>query len=177
MIGSLGGHIVGEVIGNKTLAHYNGKNFNNHHVWLWTCNLCGDISGPSTIAHLKRSNRCKRSCNQGEGNPRWQGHQGITGKAFNSYKYNAKKRDIEFNISIEELWQIFVNQDKKCIYTGVNLAHGINASPDRIDSNLGYVPGNVQWVEINVNRMKSNFSHDYFLNMCNKIAKHQGLTE
>jgi len=166
---------VGEVIGNKTLAHYNGRNKNGHHIWLWTCNLCGDISGPSTIAHLKRSTRCRRACNQGKGNPRWQGYQGITGRMYNSYKYNAKTRGIEFNISIEELWQIFIDQNMKCAYTGVNLAHGVNASPDRIDSQKGYIPGNVQWVQIDVNRMKNHFSHDYFLDTCRKIAQNHGL--
>jgi hypothetical protein len=41
---------------------------------------------------------------------------------------------------------------------------------DRIDSNLGYVVGNVQWVLKEINIMKHTMSHDYFINLCSIIS-------
>ena len=44
------------------------------------------------------------------------------------------------------------------------------ASLDRIDSSEGYVPGNVQWVHLVVNDLKSNMPQEEFLNWCRDIA-------
>lgn len=48
-----------------------------------------------------------------------------------------------------------------------------NASLDRIDSSLGYIIGNVQWVYKGVNFMKGEMSHDYFIEMCKMITENQ----
>ena len=50
------------------------------------------------------------------------------------------------------------------------------ASLDRIDSNKGYVEGNVQWVHVDVNYMKLDYDQDYYINICRLIAKRMGDT-
>jgi len=55
-----------------------------------------------------------------------------------------------------------------CVYSKVQLIHptpGSNshlytASVDRIDSSLGYVKGNVQFISIAMNHMKANMSDE-----------------
>jgi len=47
------------------------------------------------------------------------------------------------------------------------------ASVDRIDSNKGYIKGNVQFVHKDINLMKNVLNIEYFIEMCKKIAKHQ----
>ena len=54
-------------------------------------------------------------------------------------------------------------------------SHGSNAtniSIDRIDSNLGYVKGNIQLVCYVVNIMKNNFSMNEFIAFCEKILNY-----
>lgn len=46
------------------------------------------------------------------------------------------------------------------------------ASLDRIDSDKGYIEGNVQWLHKWVNLMKSDFTQDEFLNYCRLIIEH-----
>jgi len=45
------------------------------------------------------------------------------------------------------------------------------ASLDRINNDLGYIEGNVQWVHKDVNRMKWAFTQDRFLELCCLITE------
>jgi len=47
------------------------------------------------------------------------------------------------------------------------------ASVDRIDSSIGYVMGNIQWVHKDINKMKSDFSQELFIAWCGLVASHQ----
>ena len=76
-----------------------------------------------------------------------------------------------------ELWRA---QDWRCAISGMKMTlksqRGLNhdkASLDRIDSALGYVVGNVQWVCVHINRMKSNMTEAAFVHVCHKVAEHQ----
>lgn len=92
----------------------------------------------------------------------------------------AKKRDIEFAITMEYAWQLFEQQNGLCKLTGIQLNFAKNkrehmtmrkttASLDRIDSTKGYIIGNVQWVHKDINRMKQHFSEQYFKELCKKV--------
>jgi archaellum component FlaC len=43
-------------------------------------------------------------------------------------------------------------------------------SLDRIDSKLGYIEGNVQWLHKDVNYMKQEYSQEYYIDICKKVA-------
>lgn len=66
----------------------------------------------------------------------------------------------------------------KCALSGINLILGhekdgktiCTASLDRIDNNMGYVNGNVQWVHKDINFMKQDLTQLEFLNYCRLIA-------
>ena len=46
------------------------------------------------------------------------------------------------------------------------------ASLDRIDSNKGYIKGNVQFISTAINYMKNNMSNEDTIKLCKIIAKH-----
>lgn len=83
-----------------------------------------------------------------------------------------------YNIGVYlSVWELFLKQERKCALSKEEIRFPSNykdktgtASLDRIDSNLGYVEGNVQWVHKDVNKMKSDFSEEYFICWCKKIA-------
>ncbi len=103
---------------------------------------------------------------------------------FHRIKYGAKRRGLDFEITIEFAWNIFLKQDKKCAYTGIDIFlekvsknqnpdyEKITASLDRIDSSKGYYENNVQWVHKKINRFKNNYTHKEFLTMCKEITEH-----
>lgn len=103
----------------------------------------------------------------------WTGHGEICGDYFSNIKRGAKARGLIFDITIEYIWELFLLQDRKCKLSGLDLNLSPNlskeeqsASLDRINSSIGYVCGNVQWVHKNVNFMKNNHPEDYFLKVC-----------
>jgi hypothetical protein len=48
-----------------------------------------------------------------------------------------------------------------------------NWSLDRIDSSLGYIEGNVQWIYKEIQFMKRVLSQEDFIGWCEKIALHR----
>lgn len=108
----------------------------------------------------------------------WRGHGEISSSFFNFLKIRSKRKNIEFNLTIEYIWDIFLKQNKKCKYSLVNLQFAeINndfknktASLDRIDSSKGYIEGNVQWVHKDVNFMKYNLTELDFLRVCKNVT-------
>lgn len=46
----------------------------------------------------------------------------------------------------------------------------VTFSLDRIDSKIGYIEGNVQWVHKMVNMCKQHYTQEEFLEMCVSIA-------
>lgn len=104
----------------------------------------------------------------------WKGCGEISGEHWAGIRHGATSRKLDFNISIQEAWQLFLSQDRKCKLSGVELSFSqkkATASLDRIDSSVGYVNNNIQWLHKDVNFMKQNFKEDHFINLCKLIAE------
>ncbi len=116
----------------------------------------------------------------GTNNPRWTGYEEIQGSYLTAIKSAAKRRKLEFSVSYEYLWNLFIQQDRKCAYSGIEIFFSRNniehingdytASLDRINNSLGYIEGNVQWVHKRVNIMKGNMEEQEFLDFCEAIT-------
>jgi hypothetical protein len=126
---------------------------------------------------MKRSEKCMRGCMSGSTNPRWKGYEEISGIFLGQYQWDAKRKNREWSITPEYLWSLWEKQNGTCALTGWKLAHGETASIDRIDSSGGYTEGNVQWVHRDINRMKSDFSLDHFVNLCKAVASNGNLVQ
>jgi hypothetical protein len=112
------------------------------------------------------------------------GHGLISGEFWCLIKNGAKCRNLEFNITIEQAWELFLNQNSKCALSDLDItfepnavhSKGINnrnlrtASLDRIDSSKGYTIDNIQWVHKDVNLMKNYFNEEYFIKICKLIC-------
>lgn len=98
-------------------------------------------------------------------------------------KYRPSRIDIEFTITAEDIWELFVTQKATCALTGIPLKIGAQrkdettASLDRIDPTKGYTLDNVQWVHKDINYMKNVYDQNYFIEMCHKVATHKPLTK
>ncbi len=106
----------------------------------------------------------------------------LSGQYWSNIKVQAAKRRLKFEISIDYAWELFLNQNKKCALSGLdiildpnkmqNSRNKINiqtASLDRIDSSKGYIEGNVQWLHKDVNIMKNSLQEDRFIYLCKAI--------
>lgn len=116
----------------------------------------------------------------GKNNPAWTGIGDFPSVKFNRIKLSAQKRDLEFSVSKEYLWELFEKQNRKCALSGIELKFGkankwrcTTASLDRVDNKIGYIEGNVQWIHKDINIMKNNHDQEYFIELCTKITNYK----
>lgn len=143
-------------------------------LWLALCD-CGNYTTVTTGEFKRNDGRFKKSCGclgslKGEKSPRWKGTGGLSASYWSRVKLGALTRGLEFDISMDCVVEMFHRQNKKCILSGIDIEMNKTASLDRIDSKLGYVKDNVQWVHKDINKLKSDFNQDYFIELCKKIA-------
>ena len=98
---------------------------------------------------------------------------------FLSSKGNAKKRGLEHNITKDYIEELYSLQNGLCYYTDklmhIDLRDKNNnkdcVSIDRIDSDKGYIFGNLVLCRWQVNRMKNDLSNIDFLQIISEINK------
>jgi len=111
-----------------------------------------------------------------------EGTKNISGACISQYRKGANKRGLSFEVTAEYLQSLYENQRGLCNMTGmpISLERGRynerntnTASLDRIDSSVGYIEGNVQWVHKHINQIKWHFDKDYFINLCRKVVEYE----
>lgn len=159
----------------KVVKKLDFKGCGNKTLWLCECK-CGRRKHMTTSdIRFKKSKQCLNCANR-----KYVGK--ISGTVYNHIKDSAKRRKIEFNITHEELWDLYQKQLGKCKLSGIDLYFSdtteehkkyrlTTASLDRIDSLKGYVLDNVQWIHKDINMMKQRFSQEYFIQICKNIAE------
>ena len=139
-----------------------------HAYWKCQCE-CGIEQAIAATSLKQETSRQCRNCYAKERGPR---HP--VNIAFSHVKGNAARRNIPFEITKEEAYQILERQKFFCALTGMPLTlhPKCNASLDRIDSTQGYTPQNVQWVYKTINLMKWTLSTEEFVELCEMVVQH-----
>lgn len=154
----------------------------NGHCAIWKCRCsCGNINNVKSPClrrgEIKSCGKCKEHYN-------WKGYEEISGNYFNSVKKGAEVRNIKFSLTIEDLWNLYIKQSRKCAISNIDIffvrSHTSfhktqTASLDRIDSNKDYTLDNIQWVHKMVNKLKREYDQEVFIYWCNKITSNSKL--
>ncbi len=161
-----------------TVVEFSKIDSKGQAVWKCLCE-CGNtklVKGTSL-----RQGRVK-SCGCYRFDIKYKGGKYITGQEFSNIKQNAKKRNIEFNITIADIEKQYKKQSKLCVYSGEYLffnglisegSYNGNASIDRKNSKKGYTKSNIQIVHKIINVAKHVSTDKKFIEMCAKITKYQ----
>ena len=144
-----------------------------HREWNCVC-VCGD-SCVARTADLKRGDKkhcgsewCRRRTSNC-----WKGYGDIPGTYLSQIERNALTRELVYEVTPQEIWDLYIKQKGKCALSGLNIRfEDKSASLDRINSTKGYISNNIQWVHKDVNRMKWKHTPGYFLWICQQIAEH-----
>lgn len=108
--------------------------------------------------------------------PGWNGCGKLSKTRFNGFRNNAKTRNLSFDLTIEQLWDLYLAQDGKCALTGMDIgftsANKATASLDRIDSTKGYTLHNVWWLHSDVNFAKQSLTVNEFVELCRNVVSH-----
>lgn len=118
---------------------------------------------------------------KGGNNKCWKGYGEISGRIWSAIKVKAEERDLVFDVTIEEAWKQYQDQNGKCALTGVTISlistkdaySDKTASLDRIDNAKGYEKGNIQWLHKDVNWTKGCFSLERFVEICNLVSEYR----
>lgn len=157
---------------NLTIIDYINNSSNSHTQIKVRCD-CGNTNNISTyhFGKIKMCRGCYLSKN-GINHPSYKGTKYITKTYFSQIKLNAKCRNLNFNLTINDLDKLLVKQNFKCYLSGQSISvHDKTASLDRVDSTKGYTKNNIAWIHKDIQRMKSDFDIFYFIDICNKINK------
>lgn len=98
----------------------------------------------------------------------------ISGRMWSNLLSNSKNRNLSLEITHEDIYQQYINQNKKCALTGKELLLSPDfikneASVDRIDSKKGYTKDNIQLVHKKINQIKMDLPEDELFSMCKNI--------
>lgn len=167
--------MIGKKFGKLTVISHHSR----HKGYNCKCD-CGNLAiAKSYMLKSGKHNSC--GCirfNRGVDNPTYQGIEDFSKSHYWLLKYRARRRGMKFNLSMEYLWDLFIQQDRKCKMTSWPLKFGnyyhkieTTASLDRINSKKGYIKGNVQWLHKDINKMKLAKSDEEFINMCRAVSK------
>lgn len=172
-------NLIGNVYGGLTVISKDlEKNDKKRCYWICECS-CGKNTSIQTSALFQGQSKCWDCRNNEISNRRWKGYGEISMDKFSAIKKSAEKRKISFEITIEYIWDLFLIQDRKCALTGEEIyfqkrrsdESDLTASLDRIDSSIGYIEGNVQWVHKKINQIKWDLNIEELVIWCKKIIK------
>lgn len=175
---------IGKTYGSLTVLRVVGKDRHSHAILECVCE-CG--TKISVLNHGLTSGNTKtcgcKSRKRGNEHPNFRGFEGIQLSHWGQYVSGAKKRGLDFEITMEYAWGIYLEQNRLCALSGQPIyfpktrkqKSQSTASLDRIDSDKGYVIGNIQWVHKEINRMKSNLHEVDFLEFVRQISEYRNL--
>lgn len=167
---------IGKRFGNWTVLAFAGvAKAGRDRLWLCKCD-CGKTSKVKTYYLTKGySTKCVYCAKHTK---RYYSEE-LPEVTWKRVRRSAAKRNIPLKVTRQEAYSLFLQQNKKCKLTGLDLrlpTHGGDeawtASLDRIDSEKPYTINNVQWIHKDVNRIKNIFDEPYFLSLCRKIVEH-----
>ena len=158
----------------KAVGDLAGVYENDSGKWCSTCSGCGKEQAYTRKDHARQSTvadwQCK-SCIQAARGFSSNAGVGAFKRLFNKFAKSARGRGIPWELSFEDFCASY---DGRCSLTGwpISKAYkGGTASLDRIDSETGYLKGNVQWVHSMVNMSKGKYKQEDFVAMCTAIAQ------
>jgi hypothetical protein len=95
-------------------------------------------------------------------------------KAYHSAKKRAKNKNREFDISIDDLINLWDSQQGRCVLSGEKFheEHGAySASLDRIDSKKGYTKGNIRFILFALNSALLDYGIETYLDIAEAVKK------
>lgn len=158
----------------KWIVESQAPNRNGLVRWFCKCK-CGNITSVLAQTLLRGASTKCRECKYHDNK------ENLPSRIWEQIKWNAKTRALEFSLTKQLLWELYQRQNGKCALSGLLIGFAntssehtngkTTASLDRIDSTIGYLPTNVQWVHKEINRMKGQLSDAEFKKLCSLVVQ------
>lgn len=173
--------LIGDRFGKIVVINEGGRDSTGHSRWICQCE-CGkiwEVDATPLKSGQTKSCGCKKKQVKSD-HPAWKGFGEMSSVIYTIAKRGAIARNLDFLVTPQYIWNLFLKQNRKCALTGIELKFpdkidnkkSGTASLDRIDSSKGYIEGNVQWVHKKINIIKRELSEEEFINWCRLVVKH-----
>jgi hypothetical protein len=142
--------------------------------WCCKCSGCASEQAYTRKDHAKQSHASDWQCKTCAAHAKkFSANQSVGDytRAFNRFRKSAKSRGLVWELTENQMFAYFSGF---CEMTGwpISLSYTEHtASLDRIDSKVGYVVGNIQWVHAMVNMSKNRYDVGEFIAMCKAVAE------
>lgn len=174
---------IGTKFGKWEITSDRTQKINNITNWICTCECGHEQFVPLNNLMNCSSTQCNYCGHVESGKKRRKGHELISGDMWSQIKRKAEKKNIPFDLRIEEAWDIFVSQDNKCKLSGYTIKlSGYPYDKDKTTTKLqlllpqlGYKKDNVMWVHNDISKMIGNYNIDKFLMVVEGVYKHKKL--
>jgi hypothetical protein len=156
----------------------------------WICECTCGVRKNVLAASLIRGRSLSCGCisRQLTGQKLWTGYEEISGCYLARIKSGARVRGLEYDLSNEYIWSLFLKQNRKCAITGRDINFSRNngrcrgksnqtASLDRIDPSIGYIKDNVWWIHKDINIIKWDWTMEELYSLCQEILDNKHTTE
>lgn len=178
--------IINKKFGSLTVISKHSNTRNGHIRYTCLCD-CGETINALGM-HIRNNKITSCGCLRPKGskNKFWEGVGEMSGDFWYTHIVRSasgvkgKRGVIDLLIDKQYAWDLFLSQNRQCALSGIVLKFpdkskdkSWTASLDRIDSGIGYIPGNVQWVHKDINIMKNRYNNDYFINICKLISNNK----
>ena len=150
---------------------------------IWKCKCSCENTVEMSAKNIKRKKHC--GCMTSEllsKNSRKPFGESCKNALVDSYKRNAKNRNLKFLLTEEDLLELFSGNCYYCgeppskEFTKARLVGSFTYNGiDRLNPNLGYIDDNVVSCCTECNYFKTKYSEEKFLSMIRKIANHKKL--
>jgi len=158
---------VGKIF-NRLVVLEKVKSYNHEVIYKCLCD-CGQITYGSKnkiISGKKKSCGCLRNTKNSKDPLRKS-----LNRVYNRITKNKKWHNTD--ITLEFLWDLYIQQGGRCYYTGLDLElikdNEYTISVDRIDSSKSYMKNNIVLTCRYVNFFKNNLSIDQFITLLENI--------
>lgn len=173
---------IGTKFGKWEIVSYDTITKNNLTHWLCRCTCDRERLIPLNNLMNGSSTQCEFCSKKESGLKRRKGCGDISGEMWSIIKSNINKRDVNFNLRIEEAWDRFEYQDGKCALTNDDISFSgypynkerTTAVLTQINQDKGYDKTNIIWIHRDVAEMKSTMSLDRFLEVAYKVTLNSG---
>jgi hypothetical protein len=167
-------NLSGRRFGRLVAEQAYGKTPSGQMIWNCRCD-CGNLKpvhARNLLSGATRSCRClsRELSTQRQTLPN---RQSMCNVRLNEYKWGARRRNLEWDISDEEFFDII---HQKCVYCDSSPTHRFNGV-DRRDNLKGYVSGNVVPCCKKCNTAKADYTPEEFLAWIAQVYRRSNLCE
>lgn len=172
---------VGTKFGKWEVVKEKTKKKNNVTHWYCRCECGVEQYVPLNNLMNKSSTQCNYCAKTESGKKKRKGCGDISGDMWSQFLKKSKKKNSNVSIRVEQAWDLFLQQDKKCALSGLPIELSgypydrkkTTAVLMRMDTTDGFRLDNLYWVHKDIDKMRGDLSFEDFTSYIWKIVDEQ----